>query len=192
MNVGEHTIRLCIYKQITHKPHLVSLFKNIRDLTMTLHGFPHLLPCCDANEITYNESPDLGSNILAGLVWRDWLTELLASWQTHCGKVWTGLLWGKVGKNLSCLLCWLGNTPERGEKETQTKRMWTGQKISLLCTMWKHSCMIALLSQRCVCMCHLLLSPCCVPEAHCSVFVCVQAQINLLVRSWFLAWVLPE
>lgn len=128
VNAGEHTMRLFIYKQNTHKPHLVSLFKNIRNLTMTLHGFPHSLPCRDANEITYDERTcsDSGSSILAGLVRRDWLTEWLASWQTRCGKVWTGLLWGKVGKNLSCLLCWLGNAPEKGEKETQTKRMWTG------------------------------------------------------------------
>ncbi len=126
-----------------------------------------------------------------------WLTDWLAGWQTDCGKIWTGLLWEKAGKNLSCLLCWHGNTQEeRGIKGREKKRDTECERDRnlALCTMWKHSCMYALWSQQYVCLCHLLFSLCLVPVVRCSVFLCASTDLVLcsLVRSWFLAWVLLD
>lgn len=48
------------------------------------------------------------------------LTERLDGWQTACGNIWNGSLWGKAGKNLSCLFRRVGNSQEEyNQRETR-------------------------------------------------------------------------
>lgn len=108
-----------------------------------------------------------------------WLTDWLAGWQTDCGKIWTGLLWGKAGKNLSCLLRWHGNTRGKRNKGGREKRQTEnvrGLEISLYALCGSiHACISYGLNSMSACV--ICCFHCVVSQLPSALYLCVQTQI---------------
>lgn len=112
-----------------------------------------------------------------------WLTDGLDVWQTDCGEVWTGILWGgKAGKNLSCLLGWHGNTQEdRGTKEGGEREGEWNKRDRNLCFMryvdaLMHVRLMASALHRARVIC------CVLSQLPSALYLCEQAQICCCVH----------